>query len=219
MRPRRGGVGRRRSHPRLGLIQRAFRPRRCRYSPERAEQGAESERHNRAQKTYLVRWETCRDALEGSAEQVFRERKKTGVFFRSSRALHSSEVRNVFFFLERTRPSRLEHRFSLSLPFFLPNVCLPLGLVPRADTGGAPGLCFLCHGRARLLRAGRAGKSGERRDASPLHWEANQRWREEELSLSRAPSLSLLLPRSLISVHAVEVPLSTLSRGGRRGKD
>ena len=134
MRPRR-----RRRRPssvtaRLGLIQRAFRPRAWKYSPER--RGSESERHNRAQKTYLVRWET--------------------------RALHSSEVRNVFFFLERTRPSRLKHRFSLSLPFFLPNDAPPLGLVPRADTGGAPGLCVLCHGRARLLRAGRAGKSGER---------------------------------------------------------
>lgn len=195
MRPRR-----RRRRPssvtaRLGLIQRAFRPRAWKHSPER--RGSESERHNRAQKTYLVRWETCRDALEGSAEQVFRERKKTGVFFRSSRALHSSEVRNVFFFLERTRPSRLKHRFSLSLPFFLPNDAPPLGLVPRADTGGAPGLCVLCHGRARLLRAGRAGKSGEREMRRRFIGKQTNDGERKTLSLPRPlPLLSFSLVRS-----------------------
>ena len=128
MRPRR-----RRRRPssvtaRLGLIQRAFRPRALKYSPER--RGSESERHNRAQKTYLVRWETCRDALEGSAEQVFRERKKTGVFFPkfSSSSLFRSSER---FFLSR-EDSALEAQTSLFSfsPVFPPQRCSPPGPRP-----------------------------------------------------------------------------------------
>jgi len=186
MRPRR-----RRRRPssvtaRLGLIQRAFRPRALKYSPER--RGSESERHNRAQKTYLVRWETCRDALEGSAEQVFREEKnrsfffevlelftlpKFGTFFSFSRGLGPRGSNIAFLFLSR-----------FSSPTMLPPWASSPAPTPEAHQGFASSatvaLVFFVLGV--LVRV-----ENERCVAASLG--SKPTMARGRLSLSRAPSL------------------------------
>lgn len=89
---------------------------------------------------------TCRDAFRGSAEQV-----SSSAFF-----FHSSSQTTFFLFERLGLRGPKENKLLFS---FFSSIDAPrLGLVLRADTGAAPGLCVIGHGRARILRAGRAGE-------------------------------------------------------------